>query len=46
MSWKFVSAWHEPLRQALISRKGCVLAISHQKVKRPPTVGAKLLLEL
>jgi hypothetical protein len=28
MSWTFVSTWHEPLRQALIPRKGDVLATS------------------
>ncbi len=25
MAWEFVSEWHEPLRQALVSRKGSVL---------------------
>jgi len=28
MAWTFVSEWHEPLRQALIPRKGNVLTTS------------------
>jgi hypothetical protein len=43
MSWKFVSAWHEPLRQALIPRKGDVLATSEWEdlVGHLPGIGSK-----
>jgi hypothetical protein len=43
MSWKFVSVWHEPLRQALIPRKGEVLATSEWEdlLSQLPGIGSK-----
>jgi hypothetical protein len=43
MSWKFVSAWHEPLRQVLIPPKGNVLATGERAdlIRRLPGIGSK-----
>ncbi len=43
MTWKFVSAWHEPLRQALIPYKGDALATSEWEdlVGQLPGIGSK-----
>jgi hypothetical protein len=43
VSWKFVSAWHEPLRQALSTRKGDLLATSEWEdlVGKLPGIGSK-----
>jgi hypothetical protein len=43
MSWKFVSTWHEPLRQALIPHRGDVLATSEwaDLVGQLPGIGSK-----
>jgi hypothetical protein len=43
MSWKFVSTWHEPLRQALIPRKGDVIGTSEwaELVGQLPGIGSQ-----
>jgi len=43
MGWKFVSEWHEPLRQTLIPYKGAVLTTAELKrlIRKLPGIGSQ-----